>query len=49
MSVAARTLTDTHGDHLGSVSLTNNAAGQLVSEQRYKPYGEVRWTSGAGG
>ena len=48
MSVAARTLTDTHGDHLGSVSLTNNAAGQLVSEQRYKPYGEVRWSSGAG-
>ena len=48
MSVAARTLTDTHGDHLGSVSLTNNAAGQVVSEQRYKPYGEVRWTSGAG-
>ena len=48
MSVAARTLTDTHGDHLGSVSLTNNAAGQVVSEQRYKPYGEVRWRSGAG-
>ena len=36
------------GDHLGSSSLTTNASGQKVSEQRYKPYGEVRWSSGAG-
>ena len=44
----ARVLTYLHGDHLGSVSLATNAAGQKVSEQRYKPYGEVRWASGAG-
>jgi hypothetical protein len=49
MSVAARTLTDTHVDDLGSVSLTTNGAGQMLSELRYKPYGEVRWASGAGG
>ena len=48
MSSATRTLTYLHGDHLGSTSLTTNAAGQKVSEQRYKPYGEVRWSSGAG-
>ena len=48
MSSATRTLTYLHGDHLGSTSLTTNAAGQKVSEQRYKPYGEVRWNSGAG-
>ncbi len=42
------TLTYLHSDHLGSTSLTTNAAGQKVSEQRYKPYGEVRWASGAG-
>jgi len=41
------TLTYLHGDHLGSVSLTTNASGQKVSEQRYKPYGEVRWASGS--
>ncbi len=45
---ATATLTYLHGDNLGSVSLTTNAAGQKVSEQRYKPYGEVRWSSGAG-
>ena len=48
MSSATRTLTYLHGDHLGSTSLTTNASGQKVSEQRYKPYGEVRWSSGAG-
>ena len=47
-SSAPRVLTYLHGDHLGSVSLTTNASGQKVSEQRYKPYGEVRWSSGAG-
>ena len=47
-TAATATLTYLHGDHLGSVSLTTNAAGHKVSEQRYKPYGEVRWSSGAG-
>ncbi len=42
ISSAPRVLTYLHGDHLGSVSLTTNVAGQNVSEQRYKPYGEVR-------
>jgi RHS repeat-associated protein len=45
---APRALYYLHGDHLGSISLTTDASGQKVSEQRYKPYGEVRWTSGAG-
>ncbi len=48
MNAAPRTLSYVHGDHLGSASLTPNASGQKVSEQRYKPYGEVRWSSGAG-
>jgi RHS repeat-associated protein len=47
-TAATATLTYLHGDHLGSTSLTTNASGQKVSEQRYKPYGEVRWSSGAG-
>jgi RHS repeat-associated protein len=47
-TTATATLTYLHGDHLGSTSLTTNASGQKVSEQRYKPYGEVRWSSGAG-
>ena len=34
-----------HGDHLGSVSLVTDAAGNLVSQARYSPYGEVRWPS----
>jgi RHS repeat-associated protein len=34
------------GDHLGSTSLTTNASGQVVSEQRYKAWGEVRYASG---
>ena len=56
LSSTTRTLSYVHGDHLGSTSLTTNAAGQKVSEQRYKPgacperqrRGEVRWSSGAG-
>ena len=48
MSSATRTLTYLHGDHLGSASLTTNISGTVVSQQRYKPYGEVRWSSGAG-
>ncbi len=48
MASVTRTLSYLHGDHLGSASLTTNASGQKVSEQRYKPYGEVRWSNGAG-
>ncbi len=29
-----------HGDHLGSVSLTTDASGALVSQARYLPYGQ---------
>ena len=36
------TLTYLHGDHLGSTSLTTNASGAKVSEQRYLPYGGTR-------
>jgi RHS repeat-associated protein len=48
MQSVTRTLSYLHGDHLGSASLTTDASGQKVSEQRYKPYGEVRWSSGPG-
>ena len=34
------------GDHLGSTSLTTNASGQVVSEMRYKAWGETRYASG---
>ncbi len=34
------------GDHLGSTSLTTDANGYLVSEMRYKAWGEVRYASG---
>jgi RHS repeat-associated protein len=34
------------GDHLGSTSLTTNASGQIVSELRYKAWGEERYASG---
>ena len=34
-----------HGDHLGSTSLTTDASGVVVSEVRYHPYGQERWTS----
>ncbi len=34
------------GDHLGSTSITTNTSGALVSEMRYKPWGETRYTSG---
>jgi RHS repeat-associated protein len=34
------------GDHLGSTSLTTDANGQVVSEMRYKAWGEVRYASG---
>lgn len=34
------------GDHLGSTSLVTDAAGNVVSEMRYKAWGEVRHASG---
>ncbi len=36
-----------HGDHLGSASLTTNSSGGIYAQQRYFPYGEVRWSSGS--
>ena len=36
-----------HGDHLGSASLTTNISGQVVSEMRFYPFGEVRWQNGS--
>jgi hypothetical protein len=35
------------GDHLGSTNITTDAHGAKVSEIRYKPWGEIRysWTS----
>ena len=33
-------------DHLGSTSLTTDASGNVISELRYKPWGEVRYDSG---
>jgi RHS repeat-associated protein len=35
------------GDHLGSTSLVTDAAGNEVSEKRYTPWGETRYSSGA--
>ncbi|MBI3151966.1 MAG: RHS repeat-associated core domain-containing protein [Chloroflexi bacterium] len=40
------TLTYLLGDHLGSTSLTTDASGNFVSELRYKPWGETRYSSG---
>jgi RHS repeat-associated protein len=36
-----------HGDHLGSTSLTTDQNQNIVSEVRYLPYGQERWTNGA--
>ena len=36
-----------NGDHLGSTSLTTDINGEVVSEVRYVPYGEERWSNGA--
>ncbi len=35
-----------HGDHPGSIGLVTDAAGNIVSQVRYRPYGALRWTSG---
>jgi RHS repeat-associated protein len=40
------TLTYLLTDHLNSTSITTNSTGGLVSELRYKPWGETRFTSG---
>ncbi len=34
------------GDHLGSTSLTTDSSGGIISEVRYYPYGQVRWSNG---
>ena len=34
------------GDHLGSTSLTTSATGTVISETRYRAWGEVRYASG---
>jgi RHS repeat-associated protein len=34
------------GDHLGSASLMTNASGNVISDLRYKAWGEVRFASG---
>lgn len=33
-------------DHLGSTSLTTDAAGNVVARRRYAPYGKERWAKG---
>jgi RHS repeat-associated protein len=35
-----------HGDHLGSVSMSTDASGQVLSQARYTPFGEVAWEDG---
>jgi RHS repeat-associated protein len=40
------TLTFVYGDHLGSASVTANLSGTKVSEVRYYPFGETRYSSG---
>jgi len=32
------------GDHLGSTSVTTDSNGAMISEMRYKPWGELRYT-----
>ncbi len=32
------------GDHLGSTSITTDSNGAMISEMRYKPWGETRYT-----
>lgn len=40
------TLTYILGDHLGSTSIVTDSSGALISEMKYKAWGEVRYTSG---
>ena len=46
-AAAIRPVTYLFGEYLGSSSLATNASGAVVAETRYKPYGEIRWSSGA--
>ncbi|MFL5801986.1 MAG: RHS repeat-associated core domain-containing protein [Roseiflexaceae bacterium] len=39
---AASGVTYLHGDHLGSVSVSTNSSGALVSQQTFDPWGKVR-------
>ena len=34
------------GDHLGSVSTVVNASGEIISQSRYLPFGELLWSDG---
>jgi RHS repeat-associated protein len=34
------------GDHLGSVSAVVNTAGEVISQSRYLPFGELLWSDG---
>ena len=34
------------GDHLGSVSTVVNASGEIISQSRYLPFGELLWEDG---
>ncbi len=40
-------LTYIHPDHLGSLSLATDAMGNVIYQARYKPYGEIRYSSGS--
>jgi hypothetical protein len=40
------TLYDILNDHLGSASVVTDASGNIVGENRYYAYGEMRFTSG---
>ncbi|MCL4507180.1 MAG: RHS repeat-associated core domain-containing protein [Chloroflexi bacterium] len=40
------TLTFVHGDHIGSASLVTSITGTVISELRYTPYGETRYSIG---
>jgi len=40
------TLTYLHADALGSAALATTVTGTLLSQRRYLPYGETRWSSG---
>ncbi|MEM1183099.1 MAG: RHS repeat-associated core domain-containing protein, partial [Acidobacteriota bacterium] len=39
-------LTYLHRNHLGSTAMTSNAAGQVVSTTRFRPFGTERWSDG---
>jgi RHS repeat-associated protein len=41
------TVTYVYGDHLGSASVTANLTGTKVSEARYYPFGETRYSNGS--